>query len=211
MKPFQKVNAAAVSLTAAGLVFIEYVVERLGVATTIFTLLPATWRTAVMSEPYLLLTVVILFFVGIGLLWSVAKDTAKATREYRASNDKAWAFSGEMAAFKEEITGRQTAVEAKLNELTEAVRALTDTVEQFRRERDNTMKEARQTANDALNEAATQAASALQIKIGQQRDHTARIVEGHIQSFRNEFAGLRQTMMDEIPRQVERVVSERLK
>lgn len=206
MKPRTRITLATAAL-GAGAVF---VLNWLGYVTTIISLFPDWLRNSVVADPYPLYAALLLFAVAIALLWNVAWNTSQATKEYRKSNERAWAFSAEMGAFKEEITARQNAVEAKLGELIAAVRALADEVAAFRRERDDTMKEAREIANTALNEAATQAASAIQIKLGQQREHAAAVVEGKLTEFRNQMASNHQQLMATVEPMVERVVSERV-
>lgn len=47
---------------------------------------------------------------------ALARQSEASLKEYRAANDRAWSFSGEMSAFKEALTSRQVAIESAMDE-----------------------------------------------------------------------------------------------
>ena len=194
MKPLQRVNAAAVSMGAGALLFFEYVLERLGAATTVFSFLPLAWRAALMSEPVLIFASIGLFLLGVGLLWSVAKDTAKAVKQYQSANARSWEFEPEFKAFKEghrtefgKLAERQTLLESQVESYHAQVMELLEKLALLENERERTQGHLEMSNAEAVRRAAQEAAGQVRADLLENRDHIRMEFIGQLANLQNEF------------------------
>lgn len=83
------------------------------------------------------------------LIWSAIKidlDRSAALAKLKLANEKAWAFAGEMAAFKEDLSSQQLGVSNKVTSLSSQVASLIDKLDRYEVERETTVAETKFTA-----------------------------------------------------------------
>lgn len=176
MKLGMRVNGAAASAIAALAIGGEYALNRLGYATTLFPFIPASWRSAMQTEPYLIYGVGLLLALAIGLLWSVARQTAKAMVDYRSSNDRAWEFNDQFNALRDDYAKIiQDYVDVREGNAS-LHRKIDETLEKLDRletERERSVAELAKANEKILWDEAGKAAAQIDRRIMQHRDRTA--------------------------------------
>lgn len=184
---------AAGSGIIVGIAFVtEYVLERVGYASTIFAFLPPRVRAAIMSEPYLIGFAALLFLAAVALLWSVAWSAAKATTNYRTSNEKAWEFSAkfeELSAKYDETLSFLNEIKQQQQQLTESIAEAIKKIGEFETGRRRMMGELQESASHAISAAARQAGERVENRLDEKRDHIKVELETQIGNLKTETEG----------------------
>lgn len=183
MRTSNRLLAATGAIGVAIIGFLDAVLDKLGYATTVAPFLPLAWRQAIVSDPVLIWGAGLLLLIAIALLWSIARDSSKAAKEYRKSNEKAWEFNGEFAGLREDYR----AIQRNQEELLEQFRKARQQLDALERSREQTGQEIQQANAAAITEAVNTAVNSAAEQMYQHRDRTATDLQTRVSELRTEF------------------------
>lgn len=141
MKRNKSVVAAFV---ASSVFYVVLLIKNFGdasAANDLLSILAPEVRATLMADSTLLLVAIGSHLLAAWLVFRDAGFGAEAVRDAKHANDRAWAFSGEMAAYQDKITAQHDELSAKVDRLSDQFATVIEKLDRLETERERTRNE----------------------------------------------------------------------